>query len=50
MLDKFKYLSAAIIILAVLFKLQHLQGSGIMLTVGCSFLALYCILKIFVKE
>ena len=34
MLDKFKYLSAAIIILAVLFKLHHWQGAGIMLTVG----------------
>ena len=50
MLEKFKYLSAAITIIGALFKLQHWPGAGIMLIVGSSLLALYCLIKIVVKE
>ena len=50
MVEKFKYLSAAITILGALFKLQHWPGAGIMLIVGSSLLTIYCLVKLFEKQ
>ena len=46
MLEKFKYLSAAITILGAFFKMQHWPGAVIMLIAGCSLLIVYCLLFI----